>query len=105
MCPWPWESSSREQGSDGEQVKKRHIDKFPVSEIWFLKHTFSSVQSLTFVQLFAIPWTAWMPGFPVHHYLPEFAHTHIHRVAEAIQPSVVLSSFCLQSFQHQGLFK
>ena len=28
-----------------------------------------------------------MPGFPVHHQLPEFAQTHVHRVGDAIQPS------------------
>ena len=28
-----------------------------------------------------------MPGFPVHHQLPEFTQTHIHRVRDAIQPS------------------
>ena len=28
-----------------------------------------------------------MPGFPVHHQLPELAQTHIHRVGDAIQPS------------------
>jgi len=27
------------------------------------------------------------PRFPVLHYLPEFAQTHIHRVSDAIQPS------------------
>ena len=27
------------------------------------------------------------PGFPVLHYLPEFAHTHVHQVGDAIQPS------------------
>ena len=27
-----------------------------------------------------------MPGFPVLHYLPEFAQTHVHRVGDAIQP-------------------
>ena len=27
------------------------------------------------------------PGFPVLHYLPEFAQTHAHRVSDAIQPS------------------
>ena len=32
------------------------------------------------------------PGFPVHHQLPEFAQTHIHRVSDAIQPSHPLSS-------------
>ena len=33
-----------------------------------------------------------MPGFPVHHHLPEFAQTHVHRVDEAIQPSHPLSA-------------
>ena len=28
-----------------------------------------------------------MPGLPVHHQLPEFTETHIHRVSDAIQPS------------------
>ena len=27
------------------------------------------------------------PGLPVHHPLPEFTHTHVHRVCDAIQPS------------------
>ena len=28
-----------------------------------------------------------MPGFPVHHQLPEFTQTHVHRVGDAIQLS------------------
>ena len=28
-----------------------------------------------------------MPGFPVHHQLPELAQSHVHRVSDAIQPS------------------
>ena len=31
-------------------------------------------------------------GLPVHHQLPEFTQTHIHRVGDAIQPSHPLSS-------------
>ena len=27
-----------------------------------------------------------MPGFPVLHYLLEFAQTHVHRACDAIQP-------------------
>ena len=33
-----------------------------------------------------------MPGFPVHHHLPEFTQTHVHRVGDAIQPFHPLSS-------------
>ena len=32
------------------------------------------------------------PGLPVHHELPEFTQTHVHRVGDAIQPSHPLSS-------------
>ena len=28
-----------------------------------------------------------LPGFPVLHYLPEFAQTHVHWISDAIQPS------------------
>ena len=33
-----------------------------------------------------------MPGLPVHHQLPEFTQTRVHRVGDAIQPSHLLSS-------------
>ena len=32
------------------------------------------------------------PGLPVHHHLPEFTQTHVHRVNDPIQPSHPLSS-------------
>jgi len=46
------------------------------------------------------------PGLPVHHQLPEFTQTHIHRVSDAIQPSHPLSSPsppALNPSQHQSL--
>ena len=36
-----------------------------------------------------------MPGLPVHHQLPEFTQTHVHRVSDAIQPSHPLLSLLL----------
>ena len=36
-----------------------------------------------------------MPGLPVHHHLPEFTQTHVHRVHDAIQPSHPLSALLL----------
>ena len=42
-----------------------------------------------------IPMDCSMPGFPVHHQLPELALTHVHRVGDAVQPSHSLSSFLL----------
>ena len=35
------------------------------------------------------------PGPPVHHQLPEFTQTHVHRVGDAIQPSHPLLSLLL----------
>ena len=46
-----------------------------------------------------------MPGLPVHHQLPEFTQTPIHRVSDAIQPSHPLSSPSPPApnpSQHQG---
>ena len=48
------------------------------------------------------------PGLPVHHYLPEFTQTHVHRVRDAIQPSHPLSSPSPPApnpSQHQSLFQ
>ena len=48
------------------------------------------------------------PGLPVHHQLPEFTQTHVHRVSDAIQPSHPLSSPSPPApnpFQHQCLFQ
>ena len=39
-----------------------------------------------------------MPGFPVHHQLPELAQTRVQRVSDAIQPSHPLSSICPSAF-------
>ena len=49
-----------------------------------------------------------MPGLPVHHQLPEFTQTHIHRVSDAIQPSPPLlspSPPAPNPSQHQSLFQ
>ena len=48
------------------------------------------------------------PGLPVHHQLPEFTQTHVHRVSDAIQPSHSLSSPSPPGpnpSQHQSLFQ
>ena len=48
-----------------------------------------------------------MPGLPVHHQLPEFTQTQVHRVSDAIQPSHPLSSPSPPApnpSQHQSLF-
>ena len=48
------------------------------------------------------------PGLPVHHQLLEPAHTHVHRVSDAIKPSHPLLSPSPLAFnlsQHQGIFQ
>ena len=48
------------------------------------------------------------PGLPVHHQLPEFTQTHVHRVGDTIQPAHPLSSPSPPApnpSQHQSLFQ
>ena len=67
------------------------------------------VQLLRNVILFVTPWTAaHQASFPVLHYLPEFAQTHVHQVSGAIQPSHPVSPPsppALNLSQHHGLFQ
>ena len=72
-----------------------------------------SVQSLSCVWLYDFTNHS-MPGFPVHHQLPESTQNHVHWVGHAIQPSHPLSSpYPLLSpspptfnlSKHQGLFQ
>ena len=57
--------------------------------LWFPSVQFSSVQ---LCPTLCDPMNHSTPGHPVHHKLPEFTQTHIHRVGDAIQPSHPLSS-------------
>ena len=65
------------------------------------------VQSLRHVQL-CDPMDCSTSGFPVLHYLPEFAQTHVHWVSDVIQPSHPLpppSPLALNLSQHHSLFQ
>ena len=67
-------------------------------------YTFSSVTQSC--PTLCDPMECSMPGLPVHHQLPEFTQTHVHRVSDAIQPSHPLSSPSPPTFnlsQHQSL--
>ena len=69
-------------------------------------HQFSSVAQLC--PTLCDPMNRSTPGLPVHHQLPEFIQTHVHRVGDAIQPSHPLSSPSPPApnpSQHQGLFQ
>ena len=53
-------------------------------------YQFSSVQFISVAQsrpTLCNPMNRRTPGLPVHHHLPEFTQTHVHRVHDAIQPS------------------
>ena len=70
-----------------------------------MNDVFSSVARLCLTRYH--PMDCSTPGFPVPHYLHEFAQTHVHQVGDAIQPSHSLSlpSSALSLSQHQGLFQ
>ena len=69
---------------------------------------FSSVQFSSVAQscpTLCDPMNCSTPGLPVHHQLLEFAHTHVHRVGDTIQPSHPLlypSPPALNASQHQS---
>ena len=50
-----------------------------------LQSQFSSVTQLC--PTLCDPMNCSTPGLPVHHQLPEFTQTHVHRVGDGIQPS------------------
>ena len=74
-------------------------------------HAISSVQFSSVTQsspTLCDPMNRSTPGLPVHHQLPEFTETHVHRVSDAILPSHPLSSPfppAPNPSQHQGLFQ
>ena len=78
-----------------------------VHRIRMTLHSVQSVELLSCVRL-CDPMNCRMPGLPVHHQLLEFTQTHVHRVADAIQPSHPLSSPSPPApnpSQHQSLFQ
>ena len=81
---------------------KQWILKFihPFSSVWF-SHSWSC-------PTLCDPMDRSTPGLPVHHQIPEFAQTQVHRVGDAIQPSHPLLTPSPPAFnlsQHQGLFQ
>ena len=101
---------------DGKEVQKRGNICIPMADsCWGLTENrkfykaiqFSSVQSLSRVRL-CDHMNRSRPGLPVHHQLPEFTQTQVHRVSDAIQPSHPLSSPSPPApspSQHQSLFQ
>ena len=79
---------------------------------WVAVSFYPSVQFSSVAQSFSPtlcdPMNCSTPGLPVHHQLPEFTQTHVHRVSDAIQPFHPLSSPSPPApnpTQHQSLFQ
>ena len=90
------------------------------SPLWWKGHFFwysskrsyrsSSVQFSSVAQSYltlCYPMNCSTPGLPVHHQLPEFTQTYVHRVGDAIQPSHLSSPSppALNPSQQQSLFQ
>ena len=79
----------------------------------FPQHTllFKTIQSSSVAQwcpTLCDPMDCSMPGFSIHHQLPEFTQPHVHWVSDAIHPSHPLSPPsppAINLSQHQALFQ
>ena len=82
-----------------------------IKKLWYIYTMGYSVQFSSVSQsclTLCNPMNCSMPGLPVHHQLPEFTQTHVHRVGDASQPSHPLSSPSPPApnpSQHQSLFQ
>ena len=94
-------------GSTGkESAKIKHLAKsFKSLRCWYWlkiprlkKKSLGRISSVHFSSVaqsyptICNPMNCSTPGLPVHHQLPEYTQTHVHRVGDAIQPSHPLSS-------------
>ena len=78
----------------------------PLAPLCAFSVQFSSIAQLC--PMLCDPMNCSTPGLLVHHQLPEFNQTHVHRVGDGIQPSHPLLSPSPPAFnlsQHQGLFQ
>ena len=73
--------------------------------LWYLSVQFSSITQSC--PTLCDPMNCSMSGLLVHHKLPDFTQTHVHKVGDAIQPPHPLSSSSPPDHNpfHQGLFQ
>ena len=117
LCNQRWRSSIQptkaRPGADCGSDHELLITKFrhKLKKVGKTARPFSSVQFSSVIQsslTLCDPMNHSMPGLPVHHHLPEFTQTHVHRVRDAIQPSHPGSSPSPPApnlSQHQSLFQ
>ena len=94
------------QSMEWQKSRTQLSDQTTTNPCTYMKCQFSSVDQSC--PTLCDPMNHSTPGLPVHHKLPEFTQTHIHRVSDAIQPSHPLSSPfppAPNPSQHQSLFQ
>ena len=98
----------RERQAERETERERERERTG-KKLYFQKHLSVQFSSVTqWCQTLCDPMNHSTPGLPVHHHLPEFTQTHVHRVSDAFQPSHPLSSPfppAPNPSQHQSLFQ
>ena len=93
------------------KLKLPHFISIVMYWVFTKYKAFSSVQFSSVAQscpTLCDPMNRSTPGLPVHHQLPEFTQTHIHRVSDAIQQSHPWSSPSPPApnpSHHQSLFQ
>ena len=101
----PWTQEPGRLQSMGSQ-RVRH-DWATSLSLWLSFHIYLSSVTQPCLTL-CDPLNCTTPGLPVHHQLPEFTQTLVHRISDAIQPSHSLSSPSSPApnpSQHQSLFQ
>ena len=105
-----WEDKKQREQMESRNMSKRGEIHF-LASVLILIHSHMSDQIRSVAQscpTLCDPMNRSMPGLPVHHQLPEFTQTHVHRGSDAIQPSHPLSSPSPPApnpSQHQSLFQ
>ena len=96
----PWGHRVGQDWVTNTQSNKNNAVEPIVNKLWFI-----IVLVTQLCQTLCNPMNCSMPGFPVLHYLLEFAQTPVHWVGDAIQPShpLLLPSPAFNLSQHQGL--
>ena len=121
---WPWHAAgtSPEEpvgfllSSFSPSLPPFFLPPFPLPPLHCLSFLFFSLSPLgpfVVTQLLSHVWLCNLsdcctPGFPVLHYLPEFAQVHVHWISDAIQPSHPLpssSSFAFNLSPASDLFQ
>jgi len=90
-----------------KETKKKEKKNYPL-HFSFLLWNFYACSLAESCPILCDPMDCSMPGFPVLHYLPEFAQTHVYWICNAIPPSHLLSplsSPALNLSWHHGLFQ